>query len=314
MAHQIESAMFVKTGAWHQLGRVVEEAPSTAEGIQLAGLDWEVELAPLFLAGGTVPVSHKAVVRQSDAKVLGVVGPQWRPLQNRDAFKWFDPFLTQKEAALEAAGSLQGGKRVWVLAKLNRDPLVIVPGDEVTKYLLLSNSHDGSLAVRVGFTPIRVVCANTLAMAHKDGGGQLIRFKHSSSLMTNLENVRDTVDAINARFEATAEQYRLLVRKDINQADLRRYVRTVLHADDDSTKCSTRMNNIVEQVGMLFETGKGNDLPAVRGTLWAGYNAVTAYLSHERGNDDARRLDSLWYGDGATTSARALEMALAMAL
>ena len=87
-------------------------------------------------------------------------------LQNRDAFKWFQPFLDAKEAALHTAGSLREGSRIWVLAKLNRDPLVIAPGDEVEKFVLLSHGHDGSLAVRVGFTPIRVVVPNTLALAH----------------------------------------------------------------------------------------------------------------------------------------------------
>src|SRR5262249_27318291 len=144
-----------------------------------AGLDWEVELFPLFTATGQ-QVTHKAVKRSTDGKVLGVVGPRWQPLQNKDAFNWFDPFLAAGQATLEAAGSLAGGTRVWVLAKLNRDPIVVVPGDEVTKYLLLSNGHDGSLAVRCGFTPIRVVCNNTLQMAHNDRvGSQLIRFTHS---------------------------------------------------------------------------------------------------------------------------------------
>ena len=94
--------------------------------------------------------------------MLGIVGPRFAVLQNKDAFGWFQPFLDAKEAALHTAGSLRGGSRIWVLAKLNRDPLVIAAGDEVEKFILLSHGHDGRLAVRGGFTPIRVVCQNTL--------------------------------------------------------------------------------------------------------------------------------------------------------
>ena len=118
--------------------------------------------------------------------MLGVVGPRYTILQNQDAFKWFQPFLEAKEAALHTAGSLRGGSRIWVLAKLNREPLVIAQGDEVEKYLLLSHSHDGSLAVRVGFTPIRVVCQNTLSMAHNADASKLIRFKHTKDIHENL--------------------------------------------------------------------------------------------------------------------------------
>ena len=136
--------------------------------------------------------------------------------------RWFQPFLDAKEAALHTAGSLRNGSRIWVLAKLNRDPLVIAQGDEVEKFILLSHGHDGSLAVRVGFTPVRVVCQNTLAMAHGSDASKLIRVKHTKDVHENLANIREVMDLANAEFEATAEQYRLLARKSINQADLRK--------------------------------------------------------------------------------------------
>src|SRR5205823_9488561 len=125
-------------------------------------------------------------------------------------------------------------------AKMNRDPLVIAEGDTVEKYLLLSHGHDGSLAVRCGFTPVRVVCANTLAMAHGSDASKLIRVKHTKDVLENLANIREVMDLANQQFEATAEQYRLLARKSINQADLRRYVRRVLKIEDDR-QASTRL-------------------------------------------------------------------------
>src|SRR5262249_28186145 len=149
------------------------------------------------------------------------------------AFGWFQPFLDAREEALHTAGSLRSGSRIWVLAKLSRDPLVIAEGDTVERFLLLSHGHDGSLAVRCGFTPIRVVCANTLAMAHGSDASKLIRLKHTKDVLENLANVREVMDLANAEFEATAEQYRRLARKSVNQSDLRKYVKRVLKVEDD---------------------------------------------------------------------------------
>src|SRR5262249_5257411 len=162
MPHAVETMFSVRETPWHKLGRVVREAPSAADAIRLAGLDWPVALQRLRLSDGRT-VNRWAVVRATDGAVVGdAVGPQWTPLQNREAVTWFDPFIQAKQAHFETAGSLCEGRRVWILAELNRKPVEVVPGDAVRKFLLLSNSHDGSLAVRVGFTPVRVVCANTL--------------------------------------------------------------------------------------------------------------------------------------------------------
>ncbi len=271
-----------------------------------------MELAPLVTADTQAQVAHRGVRRTNDGRILGVVGPRYAVLQNRDAFKWFQPFLDAREAALHTAGSLRAGSRIWVLAKLNRDPLIVAPGDEVEKFVLLSHGHDGSLAVRVGFTPVRVVCANTLALAHGSDASKLIRLKHTKDVLTNLANVREIVDAANAEFVATAEQYRLLARREINQNDLQRYVRRVLKIEDNE-EISTRTQNVIERIIDLFETGRGNNLPSIRGTYWASYNAVSEYLGYERGRSQQSRLDSLWFGDSANLNRHALEIALAMA-
>src|SRR4029077_19321005 len=165
---------------------------------------------PLVTVDTQAKVDHRAVRRTSDSKVLGVVGPRYAPLQNMDAFAWFQPCLDTREAALHTAGSLRGGRRIWVLAKLNRDPLVIAEGDEIEKFVLLSHGHDGSLAVRAGFTPIRVVCQNTLSMAHGSDASKLIRVKHTKDVLQNLANIREIMNLANAEFESTAEQYRRL--------------------------------------------------------------------------------------------------------
>ena len=138
--------------------------PDSGKRSSKAGLDWQVETEPLFRGNGQ-EVKAQASVRTSDNRVLGVVGPRWTPLQNKDAFKVFEPLVDSGDMTLHTAGSLRNGERVWVLCQLNLDNSEIVKGDEIAKFALLSNGHDGKLAVHLGFTPIRVVCANTEAMA-----------------------------------------------------------------------------------------------------------------------------------------------------
>jgi phage/plasmid-like protein (TIGR03299 family) len=314
MPAEVETMAFAGATPWHGLGTPLADNDlyDWQRTCEKAGLDWDVELVALQTADTHAKVDHRAVRRTSDSRVLGVVGPRYAPLQNNDAFAWFQPFLDAREAALHTAGSLRQGSRVWVLAKLNRDPLVIAEGDEVEKYLLLSHGHDGSLAVRVGFTPVRVVCANTLAMAHGSDASRLIRVKHTKEIHGNLANIREVMDLANQEFEATAEQFKLLARRSINQADLRRYVKRVLGVQEDQEP-STRMSKIMEEIIALAESGRGNNLPAVRGTYWSAYNGVTEWLSYERGRSPGSRLNSLWFGGSATMNRQALDTALAMA-
>lgn len=315
MAHEIESMAFFGEVPWHGLGTELQEADlyDWPSACKKAGLDWEVEKVPLVTADTQAKVDHFAVRRKSDGRILGAVGARYTPLQNEQAMKWFAPWLEAKEAVLECAGALREGSRVWVLARLNRSAMEIAPGDEVRKYLLLSHGHDGSLAVRCGFCACRVVCANTLAMAHNSDASRLIRIKHSRSVLENLAAIRETISIANQRFEATGEQYRRLVRKSINQADVRKYVYQVLDIEDES-KASTRLMNIAQSMIDLAETGKGNDLPSVRGTLWASFNGITEYLAYERGNSKESRLESLWFGSSAAMNKKALDVALSMAV
>jgi phage/plasmid-like protein (TIGR03299 family) len=259
-----------------------------------------------------------ATRRSSDGRILGVVGPTYNPLQNSEAFDFFRPFLESGEAAIETAGSLRMGQRVFVLAKLKLDPMEVVKNDAVQKYVLLSNSHDGTLAVRVGFTPIRVVCANTMALAHDSKASKLIRVRHTKNVLDNLDQIRSVMNLANAEFEATAEQYRLLASKEINQADLEKYVKLVFNtnkklAEAEGNIDSLNNRRLINGVQPLFEKGRGNDMPGVKGTLWAAYNAVSEYLQYERGSDDQARLDQMWFGQGAQLNKRALDVGVMMA-
>ena len=314
--HEVESMMFLGETPWHRLGTRVIEIPTADEAIVAAGLNWKVETKPLFLADGT-QVSNKAVVRDSDNSVLGVVGENYKPLQNKDAFNFFNPFVESGLATFETAGSLRQGKRVWILAKINKDPMTIVSksNDIVEKYVLLAHGHDGLMSVRVGFTPIRVVCANTLAMSISDNGSSLLRVKHTKNLQDNLDKVAKIMNLANQKFEATAEQYRFLANREINAKDLEKYVKLVFVGpkyEQMEAEGQKPARDVLPKVIELFETGRGNALPGVAGTTWAAYNAVNEYLGYERGADESSRLDKMWFGDSANLNKKALEVALEM--
>jgi phage/plasmid-like protein (TIGR03299 family) len=319
MAHELEivngkaNMIYVGNAPWHDLGTKVPETISTAEAIVASGLNWNVGLKELF-TDSAEKVTHRATYRQDTGAILGVVGPEYTALQNSDAFSFFDPFLASKEATIQTAGSLKEGRRVWVLAKLNRDPMKIVGEDTVEKYILLSNSHDGTLAVRVGFTPVRVVCQNTMSMAHNDRNSQLIRLSHTKNVALNLEAIREVMDTANARFEATAEQYRLLAQKQINQADLERYVKLVFTMGTVDENAGERKSRVLEPITRLFETGRGNDMAGVAGTYWAAYNAVTEFIQYERGGTASKdsRLNETWFGGGMVLNKKALQTALTL--
>jgi len=312
MPANVETMFYTGATPWHGLGEKLEEAPTISEAIEASGLDWEVGTKDL-VTKDFQEVPAKATYRKSDNAILGVVGPRYVPLQNRDAFDWFQPFIDNGECSLHTGGSLSDGQKVWVLAQLNRDPSEIVPGDEVQKFILLSNSHDGTTSIRVGYTPIRVVCVNTLAAAHQKGVSQMLRIRHTASSKVNLDNVRDIMDNINMQFEATAEQFRFLASKNFNQHDVRKYVKVLLGCDkthDDDLK--TRTRNTIRKVMTSIE-GPKQDLPGVRGTWWAAYNGFNEYLNYEKGRSNNNRMESLWFGQAGASNMQALNLATEMA-
>jgi phage/plasmid-like protein (TIGR03299 family) len=312
MPANVESMFYTGATPWHGLGEKLESAPTISEAIEASGLDWEVGTKDL-VTKDFQEVPAKATYRKSDNAILGVVGPRYVPLQNKEAFDWFQPFIDNGECSLHTGGSLSDGQKVWVLAQLNRDPSEIVPGDEVQKFILLSNSHDGTTSIRVGYTPIRVVCVNTLAAAHQKGVSQMLRIRHTASSKVNLDNVRDIMDNINMQFEATAEQFRFLASKNFNQHDVRKYVKVLLGCDkthDDDLK--TRTRNTIRKVMTTIE-GPKQDMPGVRGTWWAAYNGFNEYLNYEKGRSNNNRMESLWFGQAGASNMQALNLATEMA-
>jgi len=318
MAHQLESMFSVIETPWHGLGKIVREAPTAADAIKLAGLDWNVSKRPVKVVNPDGSESEAkgfvAIVRDSDQTVFNVLGEGFTPLQNSKVFDFFNPFIEAGLASFETAGSLRGGRNVWALAKLNKAPIEVGKGDAVNKFLLLSNGHDGTMACRVGFTPIRVVCANTLAAAHGAQASKLVRLMHSKNVATNVEKLREIINAADAKFEATAEQYRELARRDVHRGDLRKYVNIVFgFSEIEDERRQLAQKKTLESIERLFTQGRGMNLKSAKGTYWGLYNAVTEYLSYESGRSEDRRLYSLWFSQSARINQRALHTAMEMA-
>lgn len=162
MPANVETMFYTREKPWHGLGTMVEEAPSSKEALALAGLDWSVIQKPIETVDRIFVTGFKVNLRDSDNKVLGIVTDRYRVVQNREAFAFTDELLGEG-VKYETAGSLQEGRRTWLLAKLPQR--YIISGDEITPYLVFMNSHDGTGAIKAAVTPIRVVCQNTLNLA-----------------------------------------------------------------------------------------------------------------------------------------------------
>lgn len=322
MSHEIETAFFTRTPAWHRLGTVLAENPSIPDAIRAAGLNWSVNLQTLYAADlgefeRPLPVpTHFAAVRDTDRSILGVVGSGYRPLQNATAFDFFQPFLDSGSCELEAAGSLKGGKRVWVLARLKDATADVVERDAVRGYFLLSNAHDGTQAVRCQFTTIRVVCWNTLSRADKRADAGLedcLRVRHTANVEQGLTLVQKTVDMAAKTFSATVADFRAMAAKALPVDGLHKYVDAVLDIAPD-TYTHGKKPRAFPQILTAYYQAPGAMLSGVHGTYWGAYNAVTDWVDHVRGRrkDDAEtRLDSAWFGEGERIKRRAYEVALA---
>jgi phage/plasmid-like protein (TIGR03299 family) len=325
---------------WHGLGRPVVDESDLFDLIQFeekAGLNWGVHKEPLVtvpqaqsavnyafsagLSGEECPevkenVDHYAVVRDTDKRILGVVGPRWTPLQNREVFEWFQPWLDNKLVALNTAGSLFDGQKVWVLAQVVEDTVhEVVKGDNVARFILLSNSHDGTTAARPSFTSIRVVCANTLRLA-ENKASSMLRVRHSSKVKSNLEAIRDIMDLAKSEFSATIEQYRYLASKQINKEDLRKYVRILVQDEKLATTqkwddVPTRSQNIILDIERLVDDPIQK--VGISGTWWNAYNAYNGYLNHKQGRNSDNRLNSLWFGTNEASDKQAFNLALSFA-
>ena len=189
MSANVETMFYTRVTPWHGLGTRVEEAPCAKEALALAGLDWRVIQKPVMTGDGELIAGFKANVRDWDGRVLGVVTDRYKVVQNEDAFAFTDELLGEG-VSYETAGSLQGGRRTWILARLPQR--YMISGDEVTPYLVFMNSHDGTGAIKAAMTPVRVVCQNTLNLALSTAKRSWSTV-HAGDIRGKLEDARNTL-------------------------------------------------------------------------------------------------------------------------
>jgi phage/plasmid-like protein (TIGR03299 family) len=328
----------VKVVPWHGLGTKLEEAPSCDVAIQQAGLDWDVETQPVFAnamqlpelsvqdlidgkpapqemvrnPGEFVPLPEAQVVRRrTDGSVLGVVGSRYVPVQNRDAFAFFDPLVQDGMAVLHTAGSLDGGRTVWILAQIGRERHIIGE-DRIGQFLLLSMGHDGKRSVQISPTPIRVVCANTLGMADSGARKQMVKIAHTASAQVRMDQLQGFIKPYLADFETTTEMFRVLASSKVGAQEVDNYLMELFPDPEKEGASNAYARRVRETILKKFEGDLlGYDaIPVLyRDSYWTLYNAVTEYLDHDRGTD-AGRLKSQWFGSGAQMAKQALALAL----
>jgi phage/plasmid-like protein (TIGR03299 family) len=304
---------FVGQTPWHELGTQVSETVTAKEMCSAAGLDWEVRKKP---APGARELDAKSKaydrylvlrdpVKHEPAPVaLGLVTGAYEPLQNAEAFAFFEPLIASGLASFHTAGALGNGERVWVLAKL-KGQIVVGRDDEVDRYLLLSNTHDGSGAVSVRFTPIRVVCQNTLNIAMKKGSS-VISIRHTRSLTHHLAKAqaRELMLIIDKVFDDAARIFDAMARRNLSPKETEGLLSSLFPR--------TRRGKEPERWGRILAIVDDAEVtpPATKDTLWGVYNAIVRDEDYRASREASAesRLARVWFGSGSDLKLRALAL------
>ena len=206
------------------------------------------------------------------------------------------------------------GERIWVLGKVGGDPIEIKKKDVVEKYLLFSTGHDAKTAVQIRFTPVRVVCQNTL-VASLDGGTDFSKIYHIPGMESEISEAQEGLLCILKQYVELAALYEQFAGRSLTGKQLDGYLNAVFpnpkrrkgQTDHSYDNAVSRVRAIRKQAAKLFEVGKGNDVPEIRGTLWAAYNGVVELVDHHLEYSSGwQRLESIWFGEGEQTKQVAL--------
>ena len=273
MAALVENMMYVREKPWHGLGTKVDEAPTSADALRLAGLDWTVEQKNIQLCGGAKIQNFKANVRSSDGQVLGIVGDRYKVVQNSEAFSFTDDIIGG-DVRYETAGSLNGGRKIWSLAKL---PETEIAGDKTEPYMCFSNTHDGSGAVRVCMTPIRVVCNNTLNLA-LDSAKRAWSVRHTGDLNNKMHEARVCLKMANAYMGALAERANRLANTTVTRDQLNMILDELFPIDETSTEREKQGVKKLRDEFMVCYFAP--DILKFRNTAWGVVNAMSDMITH----------------------------------
>ena len=275
MAANVEKMFYVRETPWHGLGTKVMEAPASEEALKIAGLDWKVLQEPIYTTGKELIEGFKVNVRDTDRRVLGVVSDRYKIVQNQEAFSFTDELLGEG-VRYETAGSLQNGRKVWLLARMPHE--YIISGERITPYLVFFNSHDGSGAIKAALTPIRVVCQNTLNLALSTAKRSWSMI-HTGNIQGKIQEARDTLFLAEKYMDSLGKEFESLRKKKLSDKQVQEYIEILLPIEDGSTPQQIRnMKRLREDLKMRYY-----DAPDLKDLGNNGYrfvNAVSDFATH----------------------------------
>ena len=277
MAAEIETMFYTREKPWHGLGVRVENALSSQDALVAAGLDWDVEQRKIYTEDGYAISGYFANVRSSDHHALGVVTKRYKIVQNHEAFAFTDALLG-KGVRYETAGSLKGGRKTWILARLPKQ--YRLAEDVTIPYLVFSNSHDGSAAIKVAMTPVRVVCNNTLNLA-LDNADRIWSANHTGDIDSKLEDARMTLFMAENYMNELAEESTRLSRKKVSDAEVEEYIKMLLPIATNATETMEQnVKKMREDLKMRYYSAP--DLQNIGKSQYRFINAVSDFATHAK--------------------------------
>ena len=282
MAANVESMFYTRTKPRHGLGVQVQEAPESKDALRLAGLDWKVYQREVYTDSGIRIDGYRANVRNTDNRVLGVVTERYKIVQNEEAFAFTDALLG-KGVRYETAGSLQDGRKVWLLARLPKE--YIISGEQISPYLVFSNSHDGSAAVRVAVTPIRVVCNNTLNLALSTAKRSWAMV-HTGNIKGKIHEAQETLLMAETYMNKLGKEFETLKCQKLSDRQIKEYIELLLPLEK-TTSLVTAKNVKKLRDDLRARYYDAPDLQDVGGNnAYRFINAVSDFATH---NEPLRR-------------------------
>lgn len=326
MAHKInrniltgKDAFFsVQEKAWHGLGQIVEDYPTSEEAIKFAGLDFTVEKQPIYLKDGQLIDTNFATLRTDTKQILGVVGSKYEIVQNATAFSFFDNLVNDGSGIkYETAGALGNGERIFITAKM---PEVIKVGrnDLIEQYIFLTTSHDGSGSIMAAFTPIRIVCNNTLTMALKNNSNA-VTIKHTANAESKLKEAARIISMTEHNSDILCTLFNKWAKVRVNDEELKKLIALAMAPTKEVFTAVAEGNTAFEFTkqfedvcGNVFEYAMSHEtqqMPTTAGTLYGAYNAITGYYQNVKTyRSEDTKLNSILFGTGNERSRKAFEI------
>jgi len=317
MAHMVETMAYAGELPWHGLGEKVSNDLTPAQMMEKAGVDWKVHEVESFVEfdGKRMPTGQKSLIRGTDGKILTNVGENWKPVQNETAFEFFSEFVLSGDMEMHTAGSLRDGQYVWALAKI-KESFDVFGEDTVESYLLFSNPHVYGKSIDVRFTPIRVVCNNTLTLSLNQTAKNGVRIGHRTEF--NADAVKETLGLAHEKFAQYKEMAEFLGSRKVNAESLIQYYNTVFPntSRTEQPKEVNTYEDLSRNAKLCYdalEVQPGAEYAA--GTWWQAFNSVTFVTDHVQGRNADNRLHSQWFGQNqarkVTAANKAVEFAQA---